>query len=535
MKIGIFLGYGPQVILNKEGLGRYIAGLLKGFMKKDNTVTIACPYWLNDSLEDLFNDFSVDKEKVFFVQTKKNPLIWEIFKIYNNWKKKKSKSKILIILKEKVYEIVKNSVERIVACKLWPVLLIISASGFIVSIISAVVVKIIKIINRILFFRVLNIARKIVDILLAKLKSIFNIDDALLLIFNLMLDSENNELIKKINKLGQCDVWFIPSIFWPQVNNIKNGIVVINAPDLVSENYPVGFSDVYNANNAIDKCRKTLRGAEYFITYCEYIKKSLLMDECSIRSSHSVAIAHADNSMLDYINIDKRIVGSSTINYNKKFSRGIIQGNLYKCSADLWYKFNICTDNMHYIFYASQCRPHKNMLNLIKAYEYLLRKKFIRYKLFLTGSSLSKEIKEYIKEHCLNNEVIIFPAVPAKVLAALYCCADLVVNPTLYEGGFPFTFGEGMSVGTPSIMSDIPQTRDVLSNAGLDEIMFDPYNWLEMANKIEWGLKNKEYLYDLELPLYEQMSKRTYEVVADDYIKAFEYFIELDKKEKSEK
>ena len=124
MKIGIFLGYGPQVILNKEGLGRYIAGLLKGFMKKDNTVTIACPYWLNDSLEDLFSDFSVDKEKVFFVQTKKNPLIWEIFKIYNNWKKKKSKSKILIILKEKVYEIVKNSVERIVACKSWPVLLI---------------------------------------------------------------------------------------------------------------------------------------------------------------------------------------------------------------------------------------------------------------------------------------------------------------------------------------------------------------------------------------------------------------------------
>lgn len=535
MNIGIFLGYGPQVVLNKEGLGRYLAGLLKGFTKNDSTVTIACPYWLNNSVEELLNDFSIDKERITFVQTKKNPLIWEIFKGYSEWRKKKNKSKIIINIKNKLYKIIRVSFEKIATCKSWPILFLISALGLITGIISAVSIKFLNVINRILILKITNIISKIVNIIQAKIKAILNVDDVLLSIFNAMVDAENDDLIKEINSIEKCDVWFVPSIFWPQVNNIKNGIVVVNAPDLVSENYPIGFSDAYNANNVIDKCRKTLRDAEYFITYCEYLRKSLLIDEYFVISSHSVAITHANNSMLDYINIDKRLIGNSNIDCNGKFSRDIIRCNLYRCSADSWYKHNFCIDNVHYIFYASQCRPHKNMLNLIKAYEYLLRKKFIRYKLFLTGSSLSKDIKKYIKEHCLNNEIIIFPAVSAKALAALYCCADLVVNPTLYEGGFPFTFGEGMSVGTPSIMSDIPQTRDVLSNAGLDEIMFDPYNWMDIAEKIEWGLKNKEYLYNLELPLYEQMSKRTYEVVADDYIKAFEYFIELDRKEKSEK
>ena len=168
---------------------------------------------------------------------------------------------------------------------------------------------------------------------------------------------------------------------------------------------------------------------------------------------------------------------------------------------------------------------------MIKAYEYLLREKFISHKLFLT-CSLEKgaEIGRYINEHRLQNDVVCFYNVPAQTLAALYACADLVVNPTLYEGGFPFTFGEGMSVGTPSLMSRIPQTQDVLEPAGLEEIMFDAHDWRDMADKMAYWLPRLDELYEKELPLYRELAKRTPDVVAADYLRAFEDFMRLDGK-----
>ena len=41
MKIGFFLGYGPQTILHKEGLGRYIGSLIKGAVDNGEDVVLA--------------------------------------------------------------------------------------------------------------------------------------------------------------------------------------------------------------------------------------------------------------------------------------------------------------------------------------------------------------------------------------------------------------------------------------------------------------------------------------------------------------
>lgn len=57
MKIGVFLGYGPQVKLGKEGLGRYIGGLIKGFKEQNHEITIAYPFWLKETVEELLETF----------------------------------------------------------------------------------------------------------------------------------------------------------------------------------------------------------------------------------------------------------------------------------------------------------------------------------------------------------------------------------------------------------------------------------------------------------------------------------------------
>ena len=123
-------------------------------------------------------------------------------------------------------------------------------------------------------------------------------------------------------------------------------------------------------------------------------------------------------------------------------------------------------------------------------------------------------------------DVIALHGVDVQGLAALYRCAELVVNPTLYEGGFPFTFAEGMSVGTPSVMSDIPQVRDVIEPYGLeDEMLFDPNDVQAIADKIEYGLMHKAELYQKELPVFNAMACRTENVVAQEYLESFQTII----------
>ena len=264
----------------------------------------------------------------------------------------------------------------------------------------------------------------------------------------------------------------------------------------------------------------TLQHGTRFITYGNFIRTELLLKGYRKKPEYVVAIKHANNDLMPYIQIDAsiNIQNHTDKNYTEAYAKSFL-GEYAE---------------VRYIFYSSQSRPNKNILNMVKAFEYLLRKRFQPIKLFLTASlEMYKPVGEYIKEHHLERDVISFYNVPAKKLAALYYCAELVVNPTLYEGGFPFTFGEGMSVGTPSVMSDIPQTRDVLEPAGLEDIMFDPYDWKDMADKIEYALAHKEELYEKELPLYQELAKRTPKVEAQEYVEAFRYFIEQEAAEKA--
>ncbi|MSU09381.1 glycosyltransferase family 4 protein [Veillonellaceae bacterium WCA-693-APC-5D-A] len=526
MNIGIFLGYGPQVILNKEGLGRYIAGLIKGFIANGNQVTIACPNWLMDSVKCLCDDFGIQLNKIKFITTDGNPALWDV---YSFLYKKKTKNLKLSSIKHFCMKIahkkmmklprIRNKILFFMCTSIYAV-----NSFFIVFFICLLLLSKLFGNRAKIYFKNNKIAHYIV-----KYFCIRHIDLPLIL-FEKMYENEVEVLVSKINSEEMRDVWFVPALFWPQVCKITNGTVVINAPDLVSEKFPLGFAGVYNADNAIESCRKTLQHGKYFITYCDYIKQKLLKDKFSKLDEYVLSISHINNSMLNYINIGQGVNQQTGVkeNLNNKFSHILLNIAMAKSSMSYGYLYRMNMVSVKYIFYASQCRPSKNIMNLLRAYEFLLHNKFIRHKLFLTVSRPSKEMKQYITEHNLENDVICFAGVSAQTLAALYCCADLVVNPTLYEGGFPFTFGEGMSVGTPSIMSDIPQVREVLAPAGLENMMFNPYSWKAIAEKIEWGLSNADLLYEQQLKLYKMMEKRTSDKVAEEYEEAFRYFISID-------
>jgi len=118
---------------------------------------------------------------------------------------------------------------------------------------------------------------------------------------------------------------------------------------------------------------------------------------------------------------------------------------------------------------------------------------------------------------------LLISAISSKVLAALNAHAICSVNPTLFEGGFPFTFMEAYTVGTPSIMGDIPMTKELIYDEKLQKTMlFDPYSVTDIVEKIEWGIKNKDKLFSMQNELYNQFKQRTWEDCAADYMKVLD-------------
>jgi glycosyltransferase involved in cell wall biosynthesis len=166
-------------------------------------------------------------------------------------------------------------------------------------------------------------------------------------------------------------------------------------------------------------------------------------------------------------------------------------------------------------------RPSKNILQLLRAYRFLLKECYFGRKLILTGNPQNySAIGAFVQAHGLENDVLFLPSLSDPQLAAFYRLADLAVNPSLSEGGMPFTFSEAVSVGTPIVMSDIAVTREVLIDEELRELtLFDPYDWRSIASTIERALADRQMLYDLQRSFFDKhLAPRTWDDVVVEHL-----------------
>jgi len=538
VKIGIYMAYGPQTVLAREGLGRYIGNLIKGFVGSGHQVTIACPQWSLDAIDDLFQEFQIDANEVDFIVSNKVPVLWRLYE--GRYKKRHPKRKLR-------YKILHSFTDLMQLAAAW-LISITSMIFFALVVLVAALVGLLLLPAAILMILLLYTAKFVRAVLHKGSMSVKEIMQKIVNRFLIVSSAKkkdlhvfltskrdgivNKDLTDKVNLAEERNVWFVPSIFWTEVEDIK-GTKVLCAPDLVTEDFPALFADVDGSVSSTRRCRQLLKNERYFVTYCDYTKRNLMLEKYGKRDRQVVVIPHINNDMYEYIEISKELCKklNSEKNFSFAYAQSMVTNARYRnCSVDAQYISSLNMKGMRFLFYASQWRPHKNMITLVKAYEYLLRKRHWNIKLILTATLPGLPVWEYIRNKRLEYDVLSFPNLSAQELAAFYRCADLVVNPTLYEGGFPFTFGEGMSVGTPSVMSDIPQVREIVVPFGLEkDMLFDPYDWKSMADKVEYALQNRDALYQKELSLYRELEKRTGSVVAEEYVHAFEYFIEQDK------
>lgn len=560
-KVGVFLGNAPEQSLKNQGIGRLLCFILSA--TKDCEIILAIPLWYKPLLIELLTDHNIHLDQYRILTTPCLPYLlrmrYFLIKAFrkpniNSFKQflqlMATKFTVIALLK-KAYlkingssnknklklstnspELLPTSLPLFSSKIINPIIKGVTSSSFwlfsltiipflILGLLGVTCIHLLRLWRKIrpklgrVKARLLNHFDKVIIFINTPLRNLKHNKYAQYL-YQIMRKQELSKLTNLINKEQDIPIWFVPTLFWPEANQIKS-LKVMAIPDIVFVEFPDLFTEQY-WQEAYSKIVESLAGANHLVCYSEHVKNTHLMSKFDINIDNISVINHGSVDLSKYlIKMDEQ----STLTTNaKRAFRSYCDAQFAKDN----YLDTFAFDSMQFILYPSQVRPHKNFLNLLKAYEILLRERYIGIKLIVTANLYEHEdLMTYIRKRRLQYDVLSLHHVSSEVLAALNHLATCVINPTLFEGSFPFTFTEAFSVGTPSIMSDIPVCHEAIHNEELKKIMlFDPYDVNDMVNKTQWAIENREQLYQLQKPLYDQLSLRSWEHVAQEYMTLFE-------------
>jgi len=144
-----------------------------------------------------------------------------------------------------------------------------------------------------------------------------------------------------------------------------------------------------------------------------------------------------------------------------------------------------------FILFVSTIEPRKNLPTLLKAYRQLLDSYKTNVKLAVVGRRgwLSEEVSSFVDELKLTNDVLFLGRVSVEDLLHLYNAAQLLVQPSFYEG-FGLAPLEAMACGTPVVVSNVSSLPEVVGDAGL---LVDPEDVSELTVAI-WRILTDEAL-----------------------------------------
>ncbi|TPK59024.1 glycosyltransferase [Mesorhizobium sp. B2-5-1] len=513
-RLGIFLGFTPKQLAPHEGISRLIGFIVKGAVRsKGISVTIAGPSWLRGDINALLDDAGIARSSVNIVTTNSVPYIVRIWRLseYFRMPAKKPRARqfrVKRVLKKILYLVVSwlstsSTIVFVGGAFLLAILALALAVPFLFVALSLMAVFLAR--------RGIRRAMRQPLALRIKRKYVATRKRARVAmgIVDRVRESELSRLIRKINRRKDVDVWYVPSMFWPEVAAL-DGKVVMAAPDIVFYEHPAQYTGE-DFEGSLERITTSLAAADHLISYSDHVKQHHMVERQGIPPDRVSVIRHGIVDMGDIEGTDGNRAGALDVLHRYLFSKRHVLPR---------YLDGFRFDDVPFLFYSSQVRPHKNIEGLIVTYEKILREHYRPVKLILTaGIEDTDRIKDFVNDRGLQRDVISLYSVPNKVLAALYRLATLAVTPTMFEGGFPFTFSEAYSVGTPSVMSRIPAVTEVIRDEDLLNLMtFDPRNRKDMLRKILWGLDNRQALLDAQRPLFEGQSARTWSTVADEYL-----------------
>jgi glycosyltransferase involved in cell wall biosynthesis len=167
-----------------------------------------------------------------------------------------------------------------------------------------------------------------------------------------------------------------------------------------------------------------------------------------------------------------------------------------------------------FLFYVGVWRDHKNLPNLIKAFNLIKDYFKLDIQLVLGGQADDRypEILEEIKKSKNQADIIRPGFIPEHELPAFYSAAELFVLPSFCEG-FGLVAIESLACGTPVAASNTTSVPEIIQDAGL---YFNPNESEEIAKCINKALTDKELYEALKSRGFSQIQRYSWQNCAKD-------------------
>jgi glycosyltransferase involved in cell wall biosynthesis len=318
-----------------------------------------------------------------------------------------------------------------------------------------------------------------------------------------------------INAMPDVRAWYCPTAFWPDFHRVR-GPRLMCVPDVFHRDFPLGFARLEpELVMGFQTVERAIRGGSHFVTYSEHTRTRTVVGQYGRAPESVTAVHHAAWDLSGWLDPD--------VSARRQLLAAALRRRGGEAHAE-----GFATGAQPYLFYASQFRPNKNLLTLLQAYESLVRRRGVTHKLILTGDPARfAPLATFIRDRRLENDVLCLHGLSMQELASFYSLADLALNPSLSEGGCPFTLTEALSVDTPVVMARIPVTEEVVVNPELREwMLFNPYDWRDAAARIEWAITHRDALLERQREFYARLRQRRWEHVVDDYVAILERIAE---------
>lgn len=167
-----------------------------------------------------------------------------------------------------------------------------------------------------------------------------------------------------------------------------------------------------------------------------------------------------------------------------------------------------------YILYVGNTRPHKNLLNLIRAFADIRDCKLVIAGCGYEHVMADRKLRVCIEKSQTMDRLMFTDRLPDTDLASLYNLASALVIPSYYEGfGLPAV--EAQACGCPVIASDLASLPEV----GKDSFMFfDPSKPDEISYAIRLVMNNDQMQKELVKKGYENTKRFSWEKTAEDIL-----------------
>lgn len=308
-------------------------------------------------------------------------------------------------------------------------------------------------------------------------------------LFNLVM--QKTLRIPKIDRLLGCDLFFMPTINFISLSDRCRKIITVH--DLSFLKHGEFFSCKRKFWHYLINVKKLLHQFEKIVAVSASTKRDLI-ELCGI-APEKISVIYSGLSP-EYRPISKD--DSRLLEVKKKYN--------------LPDKF---------IFHLGTIEPRKNLIGVVRAYDYLIANtlELADYKLIIAGGSgwKNKAIYEAINsvERSSNIRHIGFMDKEDKVY--VYNLASVFVYPSHYEGfGFPPL--EAMASGTPVITSSVSSLPEI---AGRGAVLVNPNNFQEIAESIRLVLSNNKLKNELVSNGLAQAAKFSWQKTAASYLDLF--------------